>query len=88
MMHPDRWYSVLKDDRTPLFAKILPIAALAYLLLPIDLLPDFIPFLGQMDDLTIAFALIYFALELIPPEVFADAGIARPGNRKIDGKTE
>ena len=60
---------VLKDKRTPILAKILLWLALGYLLLPFDLIPDFIPFFGQLDDLIIVPLLVYLALKLIPPNI-------------------
>ena len=60
---------VLKDKRTPLLAKILLWLAIGYLLLPFDLIPDFIPIAGQIDDIIIVPALVYFSLKLIPAGV-------------------
>ena len=57
---------VLKDKRTPLTAKILLGSAIGYLLLPFDLIPDFIPVFGQLDDLIVVPFLVYLALKFIP----------------------
>ena len=46
--------------------------AIGYLLLPFDLIPDFIPVIGQLDDLLIVPGLIYLALKMIPDEVMAE----------------
>jgi uncharacterized membrane protein YkvA (DUF1232 family) len=63
---------VFKDKRTPVFAKILLGLALGYLLLPFDLIPDFIPVIGQIDDAIIVPGLIYLALKLIPAEIIEE----------------
>jgi len=62
----------LHHPQTPLFAKILLGLAVAYLLLPFDLIPDFIPVLGQLDDVLIVPGLIYLALKMIPDDVVAE----------------
>jgi uncharacterized membrane protein YkvA (DUF1232 family) len=63
---------VLKDPRTPKLAKILLGLALGYALLPFDLIPDFIPVIGHLDDLIIVPILIILALKMIPQDVVDD----------------
>ncbi|MEZ0232184.1 MAG: YkvA family protein [Methylophilaceae bacterium] len=57
---------------TPKLAKFLLWLALGYLLLPFDLIPDFIPLIGQLDDVVIVPGLIYLALKMIPPEIMIE----------------
>lgn len=59
----------LKEKDTPIFAKVLTGILVVYVLSPIDLIPDFIPVLGYMDDLIIVPALIALAIRMIPNEV-------------------
>ena len=60
---------VLKHPETPFIAKIFLGLAVAYLLLPFDLIPDFIPVLGQLDDVIIIPILLYIALFFIPQAI-------------------
>ncbi|MFD1881038.1 YkvA family protein [Paracoccus pacificus] len=60
-----------RDPRTPLAAKLLAGAVAAYALSPIDLIPDFIPVLGYLDDLLIVPLGIMIAVRLIPPPLMA-----------------
>ena len=62
---------VLKHPKTPFVAKIFLGLAVAYLLLPFDLIPDFIPVLGQLDDVIIIPILVYIALLFIPKAIIA-----------------
>ncbi len=62
-----------KDSRTPLSAKILISLTIGYLLSPIDLIPDFIPILGLLDDLIIVPLLITASIKLIPAIVLLEA---------------
>jgi uncharacterized membrane protein YkvA (DUF1232 family) len=60
---------VRKHKRTPFFAKILLWIAIGYLFSPIDLIPDFIPVLGSLDDFILVPILVILALRMIPKEV-------------------
>ena len=60
---------VLKHPQTPWPAKLFLGLAVGYLLLPFDLIPDFIPILGQLDDVVIIPVLLYLALLFIPKSV-------------------
>jgi uncharacterized membrane protein YkvA (DUF1232 family) len=62
-----------RDPRTPWYAKLLAGAVVAYALSPLDLIPDFIPVLGYLDDLIIVPIGIAAALKLVPPEVLAES---------------
>ena len=64
---------VLEDRRTPLVAKIILSLAVGYLLLPFDLIPDFIPIFGHLDDAVIVPALVVIAVKMIPLEVLDEA---------------
>ncbi|MCU0805486.1 MAG: YkvA family protein [Burkholderiales bacterium] len=66
-------YLAARDPRTPWFAKLLGIVIVAYALSPIDLIPDFVPVLGYLDELVVIPAGIALLLRLVPPEVMADA---------------
>lgn len=64
---------VYKDKRTPLLPKLLIGLTVGYLLSPIDLIPDFIPVLGLLDDLIIVPLLIRWSIKLIPKNLLAEA---------------
>jgi len=66
-------YLAAKDPRTPWYAKAIAICTVAYAFSPIDLIPDFIPILGYLDDIIIVPAGIALAIRLIPAEVLEDA---------------
>ena len=61
-----------RDPRTPWFAKAVAATVAAYALSPIDLIPDFIPVIGYLDDLIIVPLGILFALKLIPPNLMLE----------------
>ena len=64
-------FIALKKKETPLLAKILAAITVVYALSPIDLIPDFIPVIGLLDDVILLPALIILIVKLIPAEVFA-----------------
>jgi len=61
-----------RDPRVPWYAKALALAVAAYALSPIDLIPDFIPVLGYLDDLIIVPLGVLFVIKLIPAELMAE----------------
>ncbi len=63
---------VLRDSRTPKLAKFLLGLAVVYALLPFDIIPDFIPVIGQLDDVIIVPALFIIALKMIPKGIVED----------------
>ena len=80
-------FLALKSQKTPIFAKILAAVTVAYALSPIDLIPDFVPVLGYLDDVLLLPALIALTVKLIPPEVLAqcrqqDQGMWQDGRPK------
>ena len=64
-------YLAARDPRTPWYAKLLVWSVVVYAFSPIDLIPDFIPLLGYLDDLILIPAGIVLAIRLIPPGVLA-----------------
>lgn len=62
-------YYAYRDPRSPKASRIVLIVTIGYALSPIDLIPDFIPVLGYLDDLVILPALIALSIRLIPPEI-------------------
>ena len=61
-----------RDPRVPWYAKLLVICVLGYLFSPIDLIPDFIPVIGYLDDLVIVPAGLLLVIKLIPVQVMAE----------------
>ena len=80
-------YLAARDPRVPWYAKALATAVAAYALSPIDLIPDFVPVLGYVDDLIIVPLGIALVIRLIPPEIMtqhrdmASAAQERPISR-------
>lgn len=66
-------YWALRDPRTPWYAKALGTLVVAYAFSPLDLIPDFVPVLGYVDDLLLLPLGLWLTLRLIPPAVIAES---------------
>lgn len=64
-----------KHPRAPWYAKALGLFVVAYALSPIDLIPDFIPVLGYLDDVILLPLLIWLTVKLLPPDVLAECRV-------------
>jgi uncharacterized membrane protein YkvA (DUF1232 family) len=78
-------YFAGRDPRTPLYAKLVIVAVAAYAMSPIDLIPDFIPVLGYLDDLIIVPAGLALAVRLVPDVVLLDCR-ARAAERLAEAR--
>jgi uncharacterized membrane protein YkvA (DUF1232 family) len=65
-------YFAARHPRTPWYAKLFVAGVVAYAISPIDLIPDFVPVLGYLDDLLLIPLGLVIAVKLIPPEVLAE----------------
>ena len=65
-------YLASRDPRVSWYAKVIAVAVAAYALSPIDLIPDFVPILGYLDDLIILPLGIWLVLSLIPKEIMVE----------------
>ncbi|MEZ4662607.1 MAG: YkvA family protein [Caldilineaceae bacterium] len=68
-------YLAYRDPRTPFYARLFVACVVAYAFSPIDLIPDFIPVLGYLDDLVLVPLGIALAIRMIPPPVLADSRV-------------
>jgi uncharacterized membrane protein YkvA (DUF1232 family) len=82
-------YLAARDPRVPWYAKLTAAAVAAYALSPIDLIPDFVPVLGHLDDVVIVPLGIWLAVSMIPAEVMAEhratAAAAQAAPRSMAG---
>lgn len=78
-------FLALKDKRTPVFAKVMAAVTVAYALSPIDLIPDFIPVLGYLDDVILLPAMIALVIKLILHNVWSECR-EKSENMWADGK--
>ena len=69
-------YCAARDSRTPIIARGLALLVVAYALSPIDLIPDFIPVLGLLDDLILVPIGVWLVIKLIPAHVLSDARVS------------
>jgi uncharacterized membrane protein YkvA (DUF1232 family) len=75
-----------KHPSTPLLPKLLSLFVVLYALSPIDLIPDFIPVLGYLDDVILLPALIWLAVRLLPEAVLADCRVKATEWMEREGK--
>ena len=68
-------YLAYRDPRVPWYARLFAACVVGYAFSPIDLIPDFIPVLGYLDDLIMVPVGIFFALKMIPPPVMVSTGL-------------
>src|SRR3954466_2024779 len=79
-------YLAARDPRVPWYAKFVAACVAAYALSPIDLIPDFIPVIGYLDDIILVPLGIALAIRLIPPDLLAEhreAASVRIANRPV-----
>lgn len=62
-------YRLMVDGEVPFYLKLLPVAALAYIISPVDLAPDVLPGLGQLDDLTVLLLALRFFVGFVPTHI-------------------
>ncbi len=79
-------YYALLDKRTSILAKIMAAVTVGYLLSPIDLIPDFIPLLGLLDDLLLVPVLIRLTIKLISKEIIQDIKTKIDSNEPLQQK--
>ncbi len=86
-------WRLMRDRRVPLMAKFIPVLALAYVVTPIDLIPDFLPIRGQMDDIVVVVILLGMFVVLSPWSVVMEHATGRTSvnkggdTREFDGET-
>ena len=66
-------YCAARDSRTPLLARGLALVVVAYALSPIDLIPDFIPVLGLLDDVILVPIGVWLVIKLIPAQILVES---------------
>src|SRR5689334_2467495 len=70
------YWRLFRDPRVSIWPKAMLVGALAYVVLPFDLIPDFLPLIGEVDDLVIVLAAARWFLGWCPPEVVREHALA------------
>ncbi len=78
-------FRLMLDRRVPVRLKLIPIAALAYLVLPHDIIPDIVPALGRIDDVAVILLSVLLFLGMAPKDVVSDNIRGRRGKGGRDG---
>lgn len=79
---------VARHERTPRLAKILLLLAIGYVLMPFDLIPDWIPVLGLLDDVIIVPGLVILALKMAPQDVIDECReVETLGDKHVRGES-
>ena len=68
-------YFAARDPRTPWYAKAIAASVVAYALSPIDLIPDFIPIIGYLDDILLVPMGLWIAMRMVPADVIEDCRV-------------
>jgi uncharacterized membrane protein YkvA (DUF1232 family) len=81
-------WSLVWDRRVNIFLKLIPLAGIAYVIFPLDFIPDFIPVLGQIDDLGIIIGSMWLFVDLIPKSIVAEhwQALTEMTEKKKDGE--
>ena len=79
-------YGSLVDPRMPLHVKILALLIVAYIISPIDIIPDFIPVLGLLDEVILVPIMLSFTVRLVPDEIrqeYQQQNVVKIENRRL-----
>ena len=63
------YWRLFRDRRVPILPKVLLVLTLVYVVSPLDVIPDFIPVIGEMDDVVVVLSGLWLFIRLCPPEV-------------------
>lgn len=77
-------YFAFRDRRTPWYAKVFIACVIGYAISPIDLIPDFIPILGYLDDLILIPFGVFVALKMIPTDVLNECRLKAQNEGRVD----